>query len=186
MGALHAADPAARRAAARALAGRPEHAAALCARLPEEPDPATRESILNALIQIGTDEAFEGLVAHLRHQDAWLRSLALEALQRMPGPAARHVSALLEHPDPDVRIGATLVVRHLRHPRALDLLLQVISRDAHPNVCASAVDGLVELVNERMRPALQQLRERFPGDPFLSFTVEQALSELDRVDDHER
>ncbi|WP_207462058.1 HEAT repeat domain-containing protein [Azospirillum sp. SYSU D00513] len=169
------ADPAQRRRAAHALAGRAEAVQPLCARLAAEPDPAAREAILTALVRTGTAEAVAGLLPFLHSEDASLRNGALESLQQMPpaivGP---EVEPLLADEDPDVRIFAAQLAGRIVHPMRLAWLAELVERDPHVNVCLTAVDALVETGDPQALDSLERLAGRFPDDPFVAFSVEAA------------
>jgi hypothetical protein len=64
------------------------------------------------------------------------------------------------------------------HPQAPRWLEAVLRSDPHVNVCAAAVEGLAEMGGPASRPALAALPERFPGEPFIAFAVQAALSRI--------
>ncbi|GAA4257690.1 HEAT repeat domain-containing protein [Azospirillum formosense] len=172
---LEDADPARRRRAAHALGERPDAVPALSARLTREDDPSVRETLLTALVRIGTTAAAEALVPLLASEDVGLRNGVIESLQQMPAAVALpEVAPLLTVTDSDLRIFAVQLVGKLPHPDRLGLLAGVIDRDPHVNVCLSAVEALMECGDPAALPVVERLGARFPDDPFVAFSVDAA------------
>jgi hypothetical protein len=166
-----------RRAAVR-RAARLGAAAELADGLDGESDHGIREMRLTALARIGGPAAAKPLVELLRSEDALLRNSVLEALQGMGEAIIPQIEGLLDDADSDVRIFAVNILQSLRSPRAPELALKVMARDPHANVCAAAVDVLAETGRPEMAEALRAVTQRFPGDPFLRFSVRAALRRM--------
>lgn len=179
LGTLEAEQPKARREAARALAGVPSAVGPLCARLDREEDPRTREVILTSLIRIHLPEVVEGLIGYVRSEDAGLRNDVVEALGEMPDLVEPHIDALLKDADPDVRILTVNILAILRHRKVPHWLAAVAERDAHPNVCAAAIDVLADVGSAEALPVLERVRARFADLPFLVFAVDVAMRRID-------
>jgi len=172
---LESRDPADRRRAAQLLAARPNAAAPLCRRLAHEDDLSVRESILTALVRGHAPEAVPGLLPFLESEDAGLRNAVIETVQQMPPDLVLpHVDALLTHEDSDVRIFTVQLVAKLPHPERMARLTAVLEREPHVNVCLAAVEGVVEVGRPDALPALDRLKERFPDDPVVAFSVDAA------------
>lgn len=165
-------DPVARRWAARDLAPFPEAAPALVAQLQREPEASVRQAILTSLTLIGDGTAVEGLITCLRSEDPALRNEALEAMKDLPEAVAPIMARLLADPDPDMRIFAVNVLEGLRHPQVEKWLIDVIQQDPHVNVCATAVDLLGELGTDAALKPLEELKCRFPHEPYIAFAVD--------------
>jgi HEAT repeat protein len=176
---LEDAAPAVRRWAARDLAAHADAAPLLIARLEQESDPSVREAILISLTEIGGTVAVEGLVKCLRSDDAALRNESVEALKRLPNAVAPVMADLLADPDPDIRIFAVNVLESLRHPEVERWLIDVISRDGHINVCGTAVDLLGEVGTPAAIEPLANLKQRFPGEPYIAFAADLALRRIE-------
>ncbi len=177
-------EPSVRRWAARDLAAHPDSAPVLCQALGEEPDPAVREAILDSLLAIGTDEAVEGLLPHLRSDDASLRNGVVEVLQALPDRVAPRMEALLADPDPDVRIFAIDILKSLAHPDTLVWLRRVLEREAHVNVVATALDRAAELAGPEFVPVIEQVKRRFRDEPFIAFAADTVLRRIGDRGDH--
>lgn len=171
-------NPIARRWAARDLAEFPEAGEALVERLKREDDLSAREAILTTLIHLGDPAAMAGLVECLRSKDAALRNEVMEAMKQLPEEVAPIMDGLLADPDPDVRIFAVNILESLRHPQVEVWLAGVIEQDPHVNVCATAVDLLVEVGTQASRPALEYLKARFPDEPYICFAADLALKRI--------
>jgi len=176
--ALRAAEPEMRWNAARALGTDPASVAALAAALETEPVPRVREAIVTALMRIGSEDSVRALLPYLRVQDAALRGAALDALQALPDSTVPFLSMLLHDADSDVRILAVELVRGMPAAEATRQLCDMLEHEAHPNVCASAVDALAEIGTRDALPALERCARRFADTPFLPFAISIALTRI--------
>jgi HEAT repeat protein len=172
-------DAATRRWAARDLATQAGASDALLALVGAESDVSVREVALSSLTRIGDETAVNGLMSCLRSEEAGLRNEAIEAMKSLPREVAPMMRALLADPDPDVRIFSINVLESLRHPDVEDWLIGVISRDTELNVCGAAVDLLTEVGTGKARDALESLRARFAGEPYIQFAAGLALQRIE-------
>lgn len=171
-------SPVARRWAARDLADCPDSSAALVEQLQREEDSTVREIILTTLTQMGDADAVAGLVNCLRSEDASLRNEAIEAMKLLPDEVAPIMGQLLKDPDPDVRIFAVNILESLRYDQVEEWLNEVIKHDAHVNVCAAAVDLLGEVGTLYSLAALNNLKARFPNEPYMGFATDLAIKRI--------
>lgn len=175
---LNSVDASVRRTAARELAVWPESAGELLAQLADESEPTVRDALLTSLSRIGGEQVVAGVIDYLRSDDAGLRNDVIELLKSQPAAVAQHMERLLIDEDPDVRIFAVNVLESLRHENVLSWLIDVIERDPHVNVCATAVDLLSEVGDARAIEPLKRLRARLGNDPFIEFAVSAALQKV--------
>jgi HEAT repeat protein len=180
---LDNADSAARRWAARDLAGHPGASVPLLTRLQREDEVSVREVILTALMRIADSTAIAGLVACLRSEDANLRNEAIEAMKSLPVEVAPIMRGLLADSDPDVRIFAINILESLRHPDVEAWLIEVIEQEPMVNVCGTAVDLLSEVGSSASHDALERLRARFASEPYIQFAAILALKRIAPVPD---
>lgn len=164
--------------AALILASDPGAVQELLAQLADEEDYAVRQAIVSSLSRIGGQEVVDGILGYLRSDDAGLRNDVIELLKEQPEAIGPHMHDLLEDPDPDVRIFAVNILESLKHPNVVDWLIEVIEHDHHVNVCATAVDLLAEVGDNRARVPLARLEERFADEPFITFAVASALDKI--------
>ena len=170
-----------RRWAARDLVDFPESAAALGDHLSREAEPQVREAIYTTLGALASSDAVAALLPLLRSEDAQQRNGAIEALTKMPQAVGPRILALLEDPDPDVRIFTVNLLGDLKHPDLNTWLIRVLSHDEQVNVVAAAVEVVAEVGTHDAVPALQAAVRRFPQDPFLSFAADVAIERIESV-----
>ena len=60
-------------------------------------------------------------------------------------------------------------------------LIEVIQRDPHVNVCATAVDLLCEVGTEAAIDPLIRLKARFAFEPYIQFAAELALKRVREI-----
>lgn len=171
-------DAKVRRWAARDLADCPEASAALAARLQRESEASVRGVILSTLTCLGDEAAVAGLVQCLRSENAALRNEAIEGMKQLPDEVARIMRGLLADADADVRIFAVNILESLRHPKVESWLIEVIDNDPEVNVCATAVDLLVEVGTSAAQEPLRRLKARFSAEPYIQFAADLAIKRI--------
>jgi HEAT repeat protein len=185
--ALESADPPVRRYAARELLRFPGAGTILLNRFKREPENAVREAILTSLIRLDEPSVTKELAECLRSEDTTLRNEAIEALRELAssGDPSNSISpvvaSLLVDSDPDVRIFAVNILESMRHPEVERWLIEVIERDPHVNVCATAVDLLCEVGTQAACEPLLRLRERFPSEAYVQFAADLALRRIREI-----
>lgn len=175
---LDSSDATLRRMAASDLIAFPQAVDALGELLQREADPQVLESLMNTLAAYSTNSAVERILPVLRSDDAFKRNLAIEVLKTLPDLVAPHIEALLDDPDPDVRIFTVNVLESLRHPKVQSWLLSVLENDQHLNVCATALDLLAEVGTEECLPVLDTLMKRYKDEPYLLYAAQVVLDRI--------
>ena len=175
---LNSPDATVRRWAVRDLTQLSESSPFLVTRLGLEDNVSVRAGILNALAHLGDDVAIAGLVSCLRSEDAALRNEAIDVLKEVPDKVEPIINNLLTDSDSDVRIFAVNILESLRHQSVEQWLIQVIEKDEHINVCATALDLLTEVGTELSIPAIKQLKARFGDEPYICFSADLALKRI--------
>jgi HEAT repeat protein len=160
------------------LAARRGEAELLADHLAAESDPDIRETILTSLVRIGGSAAIRPLVQLLGTDQTSLRGALIETLQNMGDAIVPEIEKLLRDDNSDLRIYAVNTLLSLRSPRVPDIALKVIETDPHVNVCAAAVDVLMETGRPDMLDALNAVAVRFPDQPFLAFAVRAAIKRI--------
>jgi HEAT repeat protein len=179
--ALEDADAAGRRQAAREIAQFPDAALTLVSHLKCEQDASVREAILTVLVRLNDRSAVSGLADYLRSENAALRNEVIETFKKLGSEVAPLLRSLLADPDPDVRIFVVNILDSEQHPEAESWLIDVIERDAHVNVCATALDLLCEVGTEAAIDPLVRLKVRFPSEPYIQFAADLALKRIREV-----
>jgi len=172
---LQSGTPDERWSAARALADAPQSAAALSEALATQTDPRLREAIFTSLARHNSAPAFDVLLHHLRSDDASLRSGALSAMALMPDIITQRLDALLHDEDPDIRIAACDLARHIP---AAATLTAILATEPLVNVCAAAIDVLADIGTPAECAALTACSKRFPNEVFLNFSIKTAMERI--------
>jgi HEAT repeat protein len=171
-------DTVVRRHAARDIVACPHGATELVRRLKREQDAAVREAILNTLVRLNDSSAISGLVDCLRSEDAALRNEVIDTFRQLGNEVAPILRSLLADSDPDVRIFAVNILDSARHPEVERWLIELIERDAHVNVCATAVDLLCEVGTDAAIDPLVRLKARFRSEAYIQFAADLALKRI--------
>ena len=179
--ALEDRDATVRRHAAQELTSCCDAAASLVSRLKREENTAVREAILNTLVRFNDPSTVSGLAECLRSEDAALRTDVIEAFRQLGDEVAPILRSLLDDSDPDVRIFVVNILDSERHPDMERWLIEVIERDAHVNVCATAVDLLCEVGTEAAIDPLLHLKARFAREPYIQFAANLALKRIREI-----
>jgi len=179
--ALEDSDATVRRHAAQKMTSCRDASAALVSRLKREENTAVREAILNTLVLLDGPLTVSGLAECLRSEDAALRNDVIEAFKRLGPEAAPILRSLLTDPDADVRIFAVNILDSECHPDMEQWLIEVIERDAHVNVCATAVDLLCEVGTDAAIDPLLGLKARFAREPYIQFAANLALKRIREI-----
>lgn len=167
-----------RRMAARALAEYPVATADLLNALAKESNIRVKGAILVSLQAIGGDKVLEGLLPFLRSENAALRNGVIEIMQGMPNEVSTYIEDLLHDHDSDVRIFAIDILQTLTHPDSPKWLIDVIARDQHVNVVATAIDRITEIGTPDMLAVIKSVAQRFPEEPYIEFLVNLAIKRL--------
>jgi HEAT repeat protein len=178
---LEDSDATVRRHAAQKITPCLNASSALISRLKREENTAVREAILNSLLRLHDPSIAIGLADCLRSEDVALRNDVIEAFKQLGNDAAPILHSLLTDPDPDVRIFAVNILNSEHYPDAEHWLIEVIERDAHVNVCASAVDLLCEVGTEVAIDPLQHLKARFAHEAYIQFAADLALKRIREI-----
>lgn len=176
---LSDADASVRRWAARDLAVHPKAAAAVCARIGEEPDASVRAVLFSSAVQLGGPNVVQAMVPLLRSEDPGLRNGAIEVLAGLPDAVAPHIDSLLHDSDGDVRIFTVNLLGDLRHPKVPNWLAQVLEHESEVNVVGAALEVLVEVGGAEALPALRVAQQRFADDAFIGFSVALAIERIE-------
>lgn len=175
---LQTGTPEERWSAARALAAYPQAATALGEALDQQTDPRLREAIFTSLAKLNTESSFDAALRHLRADDAQLRTGAYDAIVLMPAIIAQRLTALLHDEDPDIRILACDLARHIPPRQAAPALAAILTTEPAVNVCAAAVDTLAETGGPAELPQLAQCAARFSSEFFLNFSIKIASDRI--------
>jgi HEAT repeat protein len=130
------------------------------------------------LVHLRDPSIASGLADCLRSEDAALRNDVIQAFNQLGEDAAPMLRSLLADPDPDVRIFVVNILQSRHHSDVEQWLIKVIERDAHVNVCATAVDLLCEVGTEAAIDPLVSLKARFASETYIQFAANLALKRI--------
>jgi HEAT repeat protein len=164
--------------AARSIVTLPGGVEALGAALATEADERVRTAMFTSLTRVAQPASVEAVLPYLRSDDANLRTGALDALRAMPRAVLSRLPELLRDADADVRLLSCEIARGLSSSEATALLCDLLERERHANVCASAVDVLADIGGPQAVPALRRCALRFPDDAFLGFAIKMAVQRV--------
>ncbi len=175
--ALASPDAEARRAGAVGCCGFAAAADPLLAALGVEDDRAARDAQLTALASLDDLDVTRAVAAHLRSDDAGLRTAVADALAGMPWSGVV-LAELLAAADPATRIASLMVLSMTRPEGAGPWLRAVIADDPDPRVVAAAIGDLVDGGEPGDPALLEAASARFPDDPFVAFVAGVALARI--------
>lgn len=164
-----------RRKAAIDLRDFPDSVFALGAALVRESNGDVRSAILTALSHIANDQAVDVLLPLLRSENAALRNGAIEALTRMETKVAPSIPALLQDPDPDVRLMTLQLLAEFAHPGVRIWLRELLVREQDTNVLAAAMEVMAEVGEVGDLELLRAAARRNGNDDYLGFIAETAI-----------
>ncbi|MFC7335425.1 HEAT repeat domain-containing protein [Rhodocista pekingensis] len=176
--ALAGSDPARRRAAARAAHTCADGVALIARALAVEEDPSVAEGMILALVEIGGEDAAAALAPLLRSEDATRRFAAAEALRDAGDEALSFFEALIRDDDPQVRIMAAEIARGPLGRTAAATLESLLPEEEEINVACAFIDVLSEIGTAATASVLRDFAARYPGKPYVRFTVDAALALL--------
>lgn len=152
-------------------------------RLRAEPPTQLQQILLNHLVPDLQPGEMPELLDLLGSDNAGLRNQVIDALAQVQGDDLREqlcqlLRERLQSEDTDVRILTLNLIAGLEWPDLLPDVEQVMARDSEVNVCMTALDAVLVLGDEKQRSAVEALGHRFPDEPFVAFSVEQARAKL--------
>ncbi len=172
---LRSSDPEVRRRTARVLGqlGEDQAIPPLLDLLADQ-EQAVAEDAARALAQIRGREVAARLVPLLSVEQVRLRNRAMELLRRLGTDAPDLILDILEESDPDLRIFAADILGHIQGPGVGKALVRALD-DPDPNVRTAAA---MSLGRRRDGSAVRALVSHLDDDPWVAFTVTQALAQI--------
>jgi HEAT repeat protein len=155
---LHCGDEAERTYAAEDIGylNTPEGMPALLERLHEEPSPAVRDAIFQALIRIDGDESVEGCVGLLASEDPQIRNQAVDVLRRKGARSIPFLNVVMRDGDKDLRKLVLDVLSGLEAGETVGIYQAALS-DPDPNVVITAVENLGRIRAGEFRGRIEDL-----------------------------
>jgi hypothetical protein len=133
------------------------------------------EALIAAIAASQDAAKTDALLRIVEEGDAASRNFAILAWRGLPTHEVLRGAALLESANADARVLALSVLQAAPGRDVEPLLIGLLSTEADVNICAAAVELLAECGTCAASPALLTARERFAGNEFLAFAIDQAL-----------
>lgn len=179
-------DLAGRRAMIKSLAKAPEALAFLVGQARVEHHPLLLQGLFDSVISLARNEALEEQAIHavldlLREGNASVRSHSVTFLSAFPKATGAVIPKLLQDENPDTRLYALDVIQHLVHPDVPLWLNDLLEREQHANVMASAIDRCLEAGCTELQSRADEIAERFSDTPFIRFALTFASKRLEGI-----
>lgn len=166
--------------AAQALADLPEAASALCKHLAVETDRQVQQIILTSFILNPQLDIAQQLSILMLSAELSLRNQIAEVLEHYPPSFLPMASTGLADPVSSHRLIWLQIMRDWPVELLSELLVPLLPTEADVNVFASMVELLAQTEDQSLLPALQQVSNRFPDEPYIQYLLAQSLTRLRR------
>ena len=157
-----------------------EGVAPLLARIQVEPSLLVRDSILQALVRIESDEAIQGAVSLLMSDDPQIRNLAVDLLRHRLDRAIPFLEEVMREGDTDMRKFVLDVLSGMP-AEGIESIYAMALDDRDLNVVITAVENLGSLRAKHLRPQVEQLLLK-AEHPMLDAACLTALAEIGNED----
>ncbi|MBI5328536.1 MAG: HEAT repeat domain-containing protein [Deltaproteobacteria bacterium] len=146
----------------------------------KEEDPGLRDAAVNALINIGGSDVADAVIPFLYEgEDASMRNMAVEILERLGEGAKEAVIALFKEKDEDVLRFAVDIIGNIGSKDVYNELIPLLSHH-NPNIRASAANTISKL---KFFDAAQNLVDMLKDDDeWVRFSALEALGSLGTPD----
>ncbi|MCV6606880.1 MAG: HEAT repeat domain-containing protein [Campylobacterales bacterium] len=141
-----------------------------------EVDPKYTSYVASILGKIKlTKDIFDGLFSLLEFENAHIRNLAIEIIQEQGNDVEEFFEDYLTNEDRDVRIFIANILGNTKLKKSREYLLKLIENEKDINICMTAVDYLGEIGEPEDIEFLKELKERFSGDFYAEFAINNAI-----------
>lgn len=152
-------------------------------RLRGSSDARLQQILLNHLVPDLQSDEVAPLLSLLEAEQASLRNQVIDALSQVTSAQTRDtlttaVMQRLDSKDADLRILTLNLVALLEWPALLPQVEHILYHETDVNVVMTALEAILALGTDLQWPAVAQLTERFPDEPFVSFGVDRARQAL--------
>lgn len=124
------------------------------------------------------DDDFHMILKMLESQNAYLRNKAITFLQDSGETAKSFIKDILENGTRDVKIFAVNILGDVKYEESRDMLLSLIKEEKDINVLMTAVDYLGEIGEKEDIPLLEELKGKFPDEPYVEFGINMACEKI--------
>ncbi len=124
------------------------------------------------------EEDFDKILKMLGSDNAYLRNSAIKFLQEYGKESKPFIEKLINSEDRDIRIFAINILGDVDYDESIDMLRNFISKESDMNALMTAVDYLGEIGNKDDVLLLESVKNRFGGEPYVSFGIDMAIDKL--------
>ncbi len=149
---------------------------ALVSLLEYEEDHSILDIIGMHLIAIkGENAPIDDILKLLNHDNAYVRNLAITILRNYGDAIKYYIVKYLIGDDSDLRIFAINVLGDVSFSESREMMIELLESEKDLNVAMTAVDYLGEIGEEEDIALLESLKERFEGEFYVSFAVDNSI-----------
>ncbi len=149
---------------------------ALVSLLEYEEDHSVLDIIGMHLIAIkGENAPIDDILKLLNHDNAYVRNLAITILRNYGDAIKYYIVKYLIGDDSDLRIFAINVLGDVSFSESREMMIELLESEKDLNVAMTAVDYLGEIGEEEDIALLESLKERFEGEFYVSFAVDNSI-----------
>jgi HEAT repeat protein len=146
----------------------------------------TRCSAAEALGRIADLDAVDALTGAFKDSRVSVRLRAAGALVALGKPVARHLRALLDNKDKDMRTGAAYTLGEMKYAQAAAQLIALL-KDDEPDVRCTAALALGKLKDKKaVGPLIEQLKHESEGVRDSAAEALKAITLQDFGQDHDK
>jgi len=121
------------------------------------------------------DAPIDDIMELLKIENAFIRNLGISILQSYGSEIKYYIVKFLIGNDRDLRIFAINVLGDVNFEESRDMMLELLESEEDINVAMTAVDYLAEIGEEEDIEILEGLKDRFKGDPYATFAVDNTI-----------
>jgi HEAT repeat protein len=121
------------------------------------------------------DAPIEKIMDLLKLNNAYIRNLGISMLRAFGDSIKYYIVKFLIGDDRDLRIFAINVLGDVDFAESRDMLVELLEKEQDVNVAMTAVDYMAEIGLEEDISLLESLKDRFPGEFYVEFAVDNAV-----------
>ncbi len=120
----------------------------------------------------------EEIMNLLKLENAYVRNLGISMLRNFGDAIKYYIVKFLIGEDRDLRIFAINVLGDVNFHESRDMMIELLETEKDINVAMTAVDYLSEIGEMEDIPLLESLKQRFAGDFYAEFAVDNAIKSI--------
>lgn len=142
----------------------------------EDADKTISTKIASVIGNMDSDDApIELIMDLLKLDNAYVRNLGISILRDFGDSIKYYIVKFLIGDDRDLRIFAINVLGDVDFAESRDMLIELLETEKDINVAMTAVDYIGEIGEEEDVELLESLKDRFNGDFYVEFAIDNAI-----------